>query len=148
MTENRSEICFVFLFFLILQTTNIKNNMKQSFFTVFAIVWIFFITSAFVTSQVDYLNLQVTDINPTNPDIPHKGLVEIPSISLDNHTLYFDTPCDGCTLNIVDSNNVVVYTIVIPTGTTSLVLPATLFGEYELQIICGNYLFYGKIDLP
>ena len=116
--------------------------MKQSIFTVFAIVCMFFIASAFVTDQVDYLNLQVTDINPTNPDVPHKGLVEIPS------TLYFDTPCDGCTLNIVDSNNVVVYTIVIPTGTTSLVLPATLFGEYELQIICGNYLFYGKIDLP
>lgn len=122
--------------------------MKQSIFTVFAIVCMFFIASAFVTDQVDYLNLQVTDINPTNPDVPHKGLVEIPSISLDNHTLYFDTPCDGCTLNIVGSNNVLVYTLVIPTGTTSLVLPATLSGEYELQIISGNYIFYGTIDLP
>ena len=78
---------------------------------------------------------------PKTPIIP-------PNVSLDDHTLYFDTPCDGCVLNIVDGNDVVVYTLVIPTGTTSLVLPATLYGEYELQIISGKYLFYGTIDLP
>ena len=35
------------------------------------------------------------------------------SLSLDDHTWYFDTPCDGCTQNIVDGNDVVVYAIVI-----------------------------------
>ena len=86
------------------------------------------------------------DKSPLNP-FP-KLPVSPPSVSYDDHTLYFETPCDGCTLNIVDSNNVVVYTTVIPTGTTSLVLPATLSGEYELQIIRAGYLFYGMIDLP
>jgi len=42
---------------------------------------------------------------------------------------------------------VVVYTIVIPTGTTSWVLPASLSGEYELQLISGNYCFWGMITL-
>ena len=79
--------------------------------------------------------------NPKSPIMP-------PSVSLDDHTLYFDTPCDGCTLNIVDENDVVVYTLVIPTGTTSLVLPSTLSGDYTIQIIRGNYLFYGTINLP
>lgn len=78
---------------------------------------------------------------PKTPIVP-------PSVSIDDHILYFNTPCDGCTLNIVGSNNVLVYTLVIPTGITSLVLPATLSGEYELQIISGNYIFYGTIDLP
>ena len=77
-----------------------------------------------------------------------KSPINPPSISLDDHTLYFNTLCDGCTLNIVDSNDVVVYTLVIPTGTTSLVLPAILSGVYELQIIRGIYLFYGTINLP
>ena len=86
-----------------------------------------------------------------DPTLEHgshpKSPIAPPSISLDDHTLYFDTPCDGCTLNIVDENNVVVYTLVIPTGTTSLVLPSTLSGDYTIQIIRGYYLFYGSINL-
>lgn len=95
------------------------------------------------------VDMQISLIDPSleNPSHP-KSPVEIPDVSIVDHTLYFDTPCDGCTLNIVDENDMVVYTLVIPTGTTSLVLPATLSGEYELQIISGNYLFFGTIDLP
>ena len=90
--------------------------------------------------------LQVRFDDPTEDHEPlQKDPLEVPSISLDDHTLYFDTSCDGCTLNIVDSNDVVVYTTVIPVGMTSLVLPSTLSGEYELQIIQGNYCFYGPI---
>ena len=85
------------------------------------------------------ISLQEEVINPTSPLVP--------SVSLDDHTLYFFTPCDGYTLNLVDENDVVVYTIVIPTGTTSWVLPSTLSGEYELQLISGNYCFWGMITL-
>ena len=96
----------------------------------------------------DPLLLQVTIYDPTgnHGGIP-KAPVQVPSVSLDDHTLYFFTPCDGCTLNLVDENDVVVYTIVIPAGTTSLVLPATLSGNFELQIIRGNYCFWGEITL-
>ena len=87
-------------------------------------------------------------IDPTiGQDNPHKGPVLIPEVSLDDHTLYFYTPCDGYTLNLVDANDVVVYTIVIPVGTTSWVLPSSLSGEYELQLITGNYCFWGMITL-
>lgn len=91
--------------------------------------------------------LEVSKINPTVPDGPHKGPVQVPEVSLDDHTLYFFTPCDGCTLNLVDENDDVVYTLVIPSGTTSLALPSDLSGEYELQIIRGNYCFWGTITL-
>ncbi len=95
------------------------------------------------------VTLDVEIFDPTGSDgNTHKNPVSIPSISLDDHTLYFDTPCDGCTLNIVDSNGVVVYTTVIPTGASSLVLPSSLSGTYTIQIIRGYYLFYGTIDLP
>ena len=96
----------------------------------------------------EIVTLQVSDIDPTTQHggIP-KAPVQVPSVSLDGHTLYFFTPCDGCTLNLVDENDVVVYTIVIPAGTTSLVLPATLSGNFELQIIRGNYCFWGEIML-
>ncbi len=94
------------------------------------------------------IELQVSEIDPTPYPGGHpKSPILIPSISYDDHTLFFNTPCSGFTLNIVDENNVVVYTLVIPTGTTSLVLPSTLSGEYKLQIIRGNYLFWGYITL-
>lgn len=94
------------------------------------------------------IDLEVGIYDPTgNWGDPHKGPVNVPEVSLDDHTLYFFTPCDGYTLNLVDENDVVVYTIVIPTGTTSWVLPATLSGEYELQLIRGNYCFWGMITL-
>ena len=122
--------------------------MKKKVFTIITIVCIAFTASAFVTGQVCYIPLQVTDIDPTiEHENPHKGPVVIPSVSIDDHTLYFGTPCDGYTLNVVDSNDVVVYTTVIPVGATSLVLPSTLSGEDELQIIQGNYCFYGPITL-
>ena len=57
------------------------------------------------------------------------------------------TPCDGCVLRLVDENENVVYSIVIPTGATSLVLPSYLSGDYEIQIVQGNIYYYGNIYL-
>ena len=86
--------------------------------------------------------------DPTSNGYPTpKVPIRTPSVSLDDHTVYFYTPCDGDTLRLVDENDVVVYTLVIPTGTTSLVLPATLSGEFEIQIISGCYCFWGVIEL-
>lgn len=96
----------------------------------------------------DNIELDVTWDDPTNNGYPiPKTPILVPQISLYDHMLYFFTPCDGYTLNLVDENDVVVYTIVIPTGTTSWVLPTTLSGEYELQLISGNYCFWGMITL-
>ena len=92
--------------------------------------------------------LQVGYIDPNNGDDgQQKSPILVPEISLDGYSIIFDTPCDGCTFRLVDENNNVVYSTVIPTGTTSLVLPSSLSGEYEIQIIQGNLCFYGFINL-
>ena len=120
--------------------------MKRKLFFIIAIISMAFTTPIYADG--DSIPLQVTDINPTNDDDgPHKGPIQVPEVSLDDHTLYFFTPCDGCVLNIVDGSGAWVYTLVIPAGTTSLELPATLTGDYELQIIRGNYCFWGEIVL-
>lgn len=80
-------------------------------------------------------------------DNPHKNPTTPPIVSIDGYTLYFVTPCDGCLLRIVDELDNVVYSTVIPTGATSLVLPSSLSGNYELQIVSGIYCFYGDITL-
>ena len=61
--------------------------------------------------------------------------------------LTFETPCDGCVLQLVDENEDVVYTTIIPAGTTTLALPSDLEGTYELQIIDGDTLYYADIEL-
>lgn len=123
--------------------------MNKTIFMLIAISIMAFSASTYAAvNTVDPIPLEGGIIDPTNDnDGPHKGPVQVPEVSLDDHTLYFFTPCDGCTLNLVDENDDVVYTLVIPGGTTSLALPSDLSGEYELQIIRGNYCFWGTITL-
>jgi hypothetical protein len=115
---------------------------------IFVVLFMTIFTSMTFGQKNQVVDFQVSIFDPTGPlGNPHKSPIDFPEVSLDDHTLYFGTSCDGCTLNIVDENNVVVYTLVIPSGTTSLVLPSTLSGKYELQLISGNYLFWGVITL-
>lgn len=78
---------------------------------------------------------------------PQRGPVLVPEVSIDGYTLFFGTPCDGCVLRLLDEDGFVVYSIVIPTGATTLPLPTTLEGDYELQIIQCGWCFYGWIEL-
>lgn len=125
--------------------TQIINNMK---YLITSISLFTFTLSVIAGGLSEIINFQVSfDENGTlYPSYPKSPITQ-PSVTLDDHTLFFDTPCDGCTLNIVDENDVVVYTLVIPTETTSLVLPATLSGEYTIEIIRGNYRFWGLISV-
>lgn len=93
----------------------------------------------------ELLDLQVNIIDPGNNSGQHRN--PIPSISIEDHTLYFNTPCDGCVLRLLDEDGEEVYSTVIPTSCTSLVLPSYLSGEYELQIIQGNICYYATINL-
>ena len=122
--------------------------MRRKIMFIIAILFMAFVAPSKVVADNITVPLTGGYIDPTiGQDNPHKGPVLIPEVSLDDHTLYFYTPCDGYTLNLVDANDVVVYTIVIPVGTTSWVLPSSLSGEYELQLITGNYCFWGMITL-
>lgn len=76
-----------------------------------------------------------------------RSSVKAPSLSLEDHTLYFNTSCDGCTLQLLSEDGDVKYSTVIPKDTSNLTLPNELAGGCELQIIRGQYCFYGLIDL-
>lgn len=76
-----------------------------------------------------------------------RTLVDSPSVYQDAHTLYLYSGCDNATLVLVDESGSVVYSTAIAEGTTQIVLPSYLVGEYELRIIRGGYVFYTEIDL-
>jgi len=83
--------------------------------------------------------------DPTNKPIPHKSPILIPEVDLEGFTLTFFDSCVGCTLRIVNTEDEVEYTTIITSDT--LVLPSTLEGQYEIQIIQGEWCFYGDIEL-
>lgn len=94
------------------------------------------------------VNFNVGYVDPQNPkDDDKRTLTLVPEVDLEDYTLTFYTPCDSCVLRLVDENNNVVYSTVIPTGTASLILPSYLSGNYEIQIIQGNLCFWGYINL-
>ena len=96
----------------------------------------------------DNVYLHVKKIDSTGPIKPIKrSPVKAPTLSLDDHTLYFITSCDGCTLQLLNEAGDVEYSIVIPENTSTITLPSSFSGEYELQIVRGQYCFFGLIEL-
>ena len=87
-------------------------------------------------------------VDPADPmdDYPRSPIL-VPRVDIDGYTLTFYTPCDGCVLRLVDENDNMVYSTVIPIGTTNLILPSYLSGNYEIQILRGVLCFYGYINL-
>ena len=94
---------------------------------------------------IPFIKGYVNTTKPLNPK-PKSPVVE-PTVYLDGYELTFETPCDGCVLQLVDEDDEVVYTIIIPAGTTTLALPSYLEGTFELQIIDGEWMFYADIEL-
>ena len=98
-----------------------------------------------LTASAERVNLQAGKIGQHGGfgGIP-KSPVQVPVVDLDDHTFYFTTSCVGDTLQLVQ-NGVVVYSTVI--ASDEVELPATLEGDFEIQIIRGNWLFYGDVEL-
>jgi len=120
-----------------------KNILLASFVIMFAF-------AANVNSQtiLNPLDLQVRLIDPTEAKGPIKRVpIALPSLFIDGYNLYFETPCDGCMLVLKNEDGETEYATVIPSNTTYLTLPSSLSGEYELQLIRGNFCFYGIIEL-
>ena len=104
--------------------------------------------SARSSSLFDELSLQVRLVDPSLPLRPIKrSPAKAPSLSIFDHTLYFATSCDGCILRLVNEDGDVEYAIEIPENTSTITLPFYLYGEYELQILRGNYCFFGFVEL-
>ena len=118
-------------------------NMKKSFFLV-TLMFSLLLFSSFKPMTRIHLTVTIIDETPIGPGEGHRGGPQAPIVDLDDHTLYFTTSCVGDTLQLVQ-NGVVVYSTVI--ADDEVELPETLTGEFEIQIIQDEWLFYGVIEL-
>ena len=127
--------------------------MKKKVLMIAAILCMAFVTPVFAGQEGEQVDLQVSIDDPDSQKggprkaPPRPSAVQIPIVFLDGYTLYFDNPCSGCTLRLVDEDEEVVYSVVLPNGTTEWELPELASGEYKLQIIRGRYCFWGWIEL-
>ena len=76
-----------------------------------------------------------------------KAPIQVPQVEQDNFTLYFIGEHADYTLCLLDSNEDVVYTTYVPSSATTVVLPSTLQGTYEIRLLTSTVYFYGLITL-
>ena len=100
------------------------------------------------SGQGEDVTLQVSIINPdgilgSGP----KGPVQVPYVTLDDHTLYIWSQHSGFTLTLIDDSDTVVYQTYIPAGVQYAALPPTLSGSYTLQLSNDTFLFTGIVEL-
>lgn len=64
-----------------------------------------------------------------------------------DYTLAMPAFEDDFTLELLDEDGVVVYSVFVPAGTTLIVLPSTLSGDFELRLVADTYYYRGYITL-
>lgn len=84
---------------------------------------------------------------PIGSERPARGPVDIPSVSIDNHTLYINSSHPDYILQLVDVDDNVVYEVFVSANTNSVVLPSIYVGEYRLNLLTNNWCFWGYIEL-
>jgi hypothetical protein len=70
-------------------------------------------------------------------------------ITQDENVLTLPAFDEGFTLQLLDEDETVIYSTFIPAGTTQVVLPSTLSGDFEIRLIPfnANYYFRGYLIL-
>ena len=84
-------------------------------------------------------------VKPLTPKSP----IECPTVSIKDYTLFLVRVDYDLTLQVVDVDGDVVYSVFVPANTESVILPSTLVGDYELQVVptFSNYYFVSDITL-
>ncbi|MBP5776829.1 MAG: hypothetical protein J6W56_04695 [Prevotella sp.] len=93
------------------------------------------------------LTAGIIDPGAAGNDAP-RDPVYVPSAEIEGNVLTVSDHPDYV-LQIVDLGDadMVYYETVLPAGTNTVVLPATLSGNYEVRLIWGNWYFFGQISL-
>ena len=94
------------------------------------------------------LDVSIDDYTPASPG-GNRGPDFIPSIDLSNGVLTFQQNHPVYTLELLDEDGVVVYSVAVPSNQTTIILPSWLSGEYEIRLYPAdsNIYFYGWIEL-
>ena len=109
--------------------------MKRLFLILFMVVSLPTCLSINAQGVIIPLSCEIFDPSSLGNE-PSRGPVDSPIVYLENYTLTFAT-----------SHPEYVYSTVVTSAMTEVVLPSTLSGDYEIQLVTGNWCFWGYITL-
>ena len=135
------------IFLITLVETNSKQNIRRLLIILgFISLLLSFPTDAKAVKEEVELYVRNYD-----PSIGHKPIsrapMRKPSLFIDGYLLQIDRPCNGDIIRLVDENGNIQYSSVVDTNSNKISLPGYLTGTFEIQLIRGNFCFYGYIDL-
>ena len=76
-----------------------------------------------------------------------KTPITAPKVYIDDYTLLFEVGHPEYVLYIKDEDDNVVYSTVVSSTQTQVVLPSTLSGNYQIELVMGYWHFTGWINL-
>ena len=82
-------------------------------------------------------------IGDGNPKTP----ITAPKVYIDDYTLLFEANHPEYVLYIKDEDDNVVYSTTVYSTQTQVVLPSTLSGDYQIELVMGYWHFTGWINL-
>lgn len=121
---------------------NIKINYMKKYLLLSLLSFATFV-SAFGDTKEVKLSTNNASLQSANkaPRIP----MRIPEASIEDHTLFFDLSCIGCSIQLLQDDVMVYSDVVDENGEVQL--PANLSGVYQLQLQFGSITFVGEIEL-
>jgi len=86
------------------------------------------------------------DFSPLIPQLP-KSPVDLPNVMQDGGVITFKASHDDYTLSLIDEDGDVVFQTVVPSAMTTVALPSSLSGNYELRLYPdgSSIYFYGYV---
>ena len=76
-----------------------------------------------------------------------RNTIQAPTVYIEDYMLTFEAYHPDYTLIIKDEDGDVVFSTVVWSAQTEVVLPSSLSGDYEIELVMGNWLFSGWINL-
>lgn len=110
------------------------------------IVGAFLLSTSLFAKEVVPFTVNYEDDQPLGNGNP-RSPIEVPLVYIEDYTLSFETNHPDYTLIIKDEDGDVVYTTTVFSNDTEVILPSTLSGDYEVNLVMGNWLFTGWIEL-
>jgi len=130
---------------MIVKHKKVKRMKKIYLIVLFVLGGAFLPNTIFASQNVPMQIIKEAPVGQNNPLIPPRPWY----ITQDENVLTIPAFEDDFTLQLLDEDEMVVYSTIISAGTTQVILPTTLSGDFELRLIpfFANYYYRGYISL-
>ena len=119
--------------------------MKHKLFVLFGFLLMNIQAKAMTQDSISFSIGIIRDAPTINPH--PKSPIVAPTVTIEDYVLNFPVEHPEYILYIKDEEDTVVYSTVVSESETTVVLPSTLSGSYEIVLVMGNWMFTGWIDL-